>query len=80
MWTRCSLLGVAAREKASGRGGRRPGAGRKPELEDAVSVTADLEREDLEALRAIAKRRSEPVAALIRLAVRGFIKRDSRRS
>ena len=39
---------VAPRRKARGQGGWRPGAGRKPELEDAVSVTLHLERQATE--------------------------------
>ena len=68
-------FGVGARRKASGRGGWRPGAGRKPELEDPVSVTFDMERPQIERLRAIAKERGVSAASLIRKAVDTHLRR-----
>jgi hypothetical protein len=67
---------VAARRKASGRGGWRPGAGRKPELEDPVSVTIDLERPQAERLRAIADDRGVSLASLVRKAVGAYLRRQ----
>ena len=69
---------MPAVRKRSGRGGARPGAGRKPELEDPVSVTFDLERRDHEGLRALAEQRGKPLAALVRAAVRAFLRRAGR--
>ncbi len=66
---------VAPRRKARGQGGWRPGAGRKPELEDAVSVTLHLERPQIERLREIAEAKDVSVASLIRKAVDGFLRR-----
>ena len=70
---------VAARKIKSGRGGRRPGAGRKPILKDPVTVTTDVERPDLEVLEAIAEERGVSVASLVRAAVAAYVKRWSRR-
>ena len=70
---------TVARRKTKGTlGGWRPGAGRKPTLEDPVSVTLDLERRQKNALEAIAEHRDVSVAALIRKAVDGFLKRQKR--
>jgi hypothetical protein len=70
---------VAARKKAWGRGGWRPGSGRKPVLKDAVSVTLDLERESHDALEALAAVRSVPRAELIRDAIRRYLAAALRR-
>ena len=69
---------MALRKAKSGRGGRRPGAGRKPTLEDPVSLTGDIERADAEALSAIAAQRDVSVASLVRKAVSAFLKRQRR--
>lgn len=66
------------KRNASGWGGARPGAGRKPELADPVSLTLDLERADHEALCTIAERRGKPLAALVRAAVRAYVRRAGR--
>ena len=65
---------VARRKKKGGRGGRRPGAGRKPELSDPVSVTLDLDRSEAEALDSIAAEQSVSRASLVRAAVRTFLR------
>ena len=46
-----------ARRKSGGRGGARPGAGRKPFIDDAVPLNVMLARRDRDRLRAIAGRR-----------------------
>lgn len=71
-----NLLGVAAKKKASRRGGRRPGAGRKPLLREPARITIDMERADLDALSALAEQRAVPVAQVIRDAVRGVLRRQ----
>jgi predicted DNA-binding ribbon-helix-helix protein len=61
-------------------GGRRPGAGRKPTLDNPVSFTGDIERADMNALEEIAEMRGTSVASLIRVAVTAYVKRQMRRS
>ncbi len=70
---------VAVQKKKGSWGGRRPGAGRKPVLEDPVSVTLDLEGPDFERLKAFAEARDTSVAALIRKAVQAHLKRLERK-
>ena len=69
---------VAARKKKTGWGGKRPGAGRKPELQDPVSFTLDFEEPQFEALKEIAEDREVSVASLVREAVRGYLARRRR--
>ena len=66
---------VAARKKASGLGGWRPGAGRKRIVQDPVRLSIDHERPDVEALEAIAEEQRVSVAHLVRKAVQAFVKR-----
>jgi hypothetical protein len=68
---------MAARKKTWG--GRREGAGRKPRLSDGVSVTGELERADVEALREIAQERAVSLATVLRAAVRAYVKRHGRK-
>jgi hypothetical protein len=68
---------MAARKKTWG--GRREGAGRKPRLSDGVSVTGELERADVEALREIAQERGVSLATVLRAAVRAYVKRHGRK-
>lgn len=74
----CSLS-MAGRKRASGRGGWRPGAGRKPAFEDSVDRTLRFERRDLETLEAIATERGVTTADLVREAVRSYLGKRSRR-
>jgi hypothetical protein len=67
---------VAARKTKGTRGGWRPGAGRKPTLVEPVSYTGDLERADVDALRAIAEQKEVSVASLVRAAVAAYVKRQ----
>ena len=69
---------VAARSKKKGRGGARPGAGRKPVLEDPVSVTLDLERPHADGLRSLAAEEGVSLASLVRAAVETYLKRRRR--
>ncbi len=70
---------VAARKRKSTWGGRRVGAGRKPILKSAVAYTTLLQKADVDALKAIARKRGESVNSLIRKAVAAFVKRDRRK-
>ncbi len=59
-------------------GGWRPGAGRKPVLEDPVSITLHLERPEADALKAVAEERGVSVASLVRGAVGAYLRRQRR--
>ncbi len=72
------VVRVTARPKKKGRGGARPGAGRKPVLEDPVSVTLDLERPHAKALRSLADEEGASLASLVRAAVAAYLKRRRR--
>ena len=66
---------VAQQEKKPGRGGARPGAGRKRIVRDPERIAVDLEKSDLVALRALSKRRETSVADLVRRAVKQYLNR-----
>lgn len=70
---------VAARKKASGRGGWRPGAGRKSAFEDSVDRTIRFERRDLGALEGLATARGATTSDLVREAVRVYLARSRKR-
>ena len=67
---------MAAKQK--GPGGSRPGAGRKRIVANPERIAVDLEKPDLDALRALAEERDTSVAALIRHAVAAYLKRTKR--
>ena len=69
---------VVARKKKPGRGGRREGAGRKRIVTDPVAFTLDIERPEMDALRAIADERDASVASLVRKAITTFLRRHGR--
>lgn len=70
---------MAARKKATGWGGWRPGAGPKRVLRGATGVAFDLESSQLEALDALARMRRTTRAALLREAVRRLLVAARRR-
>jgi hypothetical protein len=70
---------AAARAKRSGRGGARDGAGRPKEIQDRVDRTMRFEREDLDALDALAAERGVTAAQLVRDAVRSYLGNARRR-
>jgi len=71
-------MAMPRKRSSSGRGGWREGAGRKRVVQDPERIAVDLERPDLDALRAIGVERETSVANLIRLAVAQFLKRARR--
>jgi hypothetical protein len=70
---------MAGRKKASGWGGYRPGAGRKPAIKDSLDRTIRFEREDLEALDDLATARGVSTSDLIREAIKSYLARRSKR-
>ncbi len=66
---------VARRKTKGTLGGWRPGAGRKPVLEDPVSITFDLERPQVDVLKTVAAERGVSVASLVRNAVGAYLRR-----
>lgn len=70
---------VAVRRKKKTWGGRRPGAGQKPVLKDAVSFTMDLEGPQIDALEKIARERGVSIASLVREAVEAYLVRQRKR-
>ena len=69
---------MATRTKKRGPGGARPGAGRKRIVQDPERIAVDLEKPDLDALRALARDRDTSVADLIRRAVTQLLRRAGR--
>ncbi len=72
------LPSMTSRERPKGRGGARPGAGRKRIVQNPQRIAVDLEEADLDTLRAVAERRGTSVADLIRRAVGQFLRRAGR--
>ena len=72
------ILPLMAARKPSGRGGVRPGAGRKRIVQNPERIAVDLEKPDLDALRELAQQRETSVADLIRRAVAQFLRRARR--
>ena len=70
------MLLLVAPRKPSGRGGARPGAGRKRIVHQPERIAVDLEKPDLDALRDLAEERGTSVADLIRRAVGQFLRRS----
>lgn len=70
---------MAGRKKTSGRGGWRPGAGRKPAFQNSVDRTLRFERQDLEALETMATERGVTTADLVREAVRSYLGKRTKR-
>jgi len=73
-----TIQSMAGPARKSGRGGARPGAGRKRIVQDPERIAVDLERPDLNALRKLAADRGTSVANLIRRAVAQYLKRAGR--
>ena len=67
---------VAAMRGKKWRGGARKGAGRKRIVQDPERIAVDLEKPDLNAMRALAEQRGTSVADLIRRAVSQYLRRS----
>jgi len=70
---------MAARRKKWTRGGWRPGSGRKPLFRDPVTITFDLERDELAALTALARERGVTRALLLRKTIQRLVAAAARR-
>jgi predicted DNA-binding ribbon-helix-helix protein len=66
---------MAAKRKKSGRGGRREGAGRKPVLDGARTLSVTLEDSDYEAVEHLAEARGVSFAKVVREAVKAYMAR-----
>ncbi len=69
---------MAVQKSTGKRGGRRPGAGRPPTLEDPVRFIMAVERAEMEALEAIARERGQSIASLVRSAITAYLRRRRR--
>jgi len=65
--------------RKAGRGGARPGAGRKRVVQEPERIAVDIEKPDLKALRDLASRRGTSAANLIRRAVTQYLRRAGRK-
>ena len=73
----CYGASMAGRRR---RGGRREGAGRKPEFEDRVLRSISFERAEMRQVEAIAERRGVSFSEVVRRAVTAYLKRQRRGS
>ncbi len=69
---------MAAKRKKSGRGGRREGAGRKPVLREARTVSVTLEASDYKAVERLAEKRGVSFASVVREAVKTYMTRQKK--
>ena len=69
---------MKAQRRQSGRGGYRKGAGRKPFLDRARTITVTLEANEYEAVGELAKRRGQSFAAVTRVALKGYLNRQKK--
>ena len=70
---------MVARRRKHSWGGARLGSGRKPFLSDRRRVAVDLDGEDFERLEALAEERNVPIAAVMRDALKEYLKRFRRK-
>ena len=73
-----TLVPMAARRKKSSRGGRREGAGRKPVLKGAKTLSVTLEETEYEAIQGLAEARGVSFATVVREAVKSYTARRKR--
>jgi predicted DNA-binding ribbon-helix-helix protein len=69
---------MKTQRRQTGRGGHREGAGRKAFLNDARTITVTLEADDYDAVEEIAERRGQSFAAVIRTALKTYLKRQKK--
>jgi hypothetical protein len=66
---------MTIRKSKGKRGGKRPGAGRPPTLNDPVRFIMSIERTEIDALEEIARERDQSIASLVRSAVTAYLRR-----
>ena len=66
---------MTAKRKKSGPGGRREGAGRKPVLKGATTLSVTFEASDHKAVERLAEKRGVSVASVVREAVKTYMAR-----
>ncbi len=69
---------MAAKRTKSRRGGRRPGAGRKPMLTDARTLTVTFDGPDYDTVARQADKRDVSLGTVIREAVKAYVSRRRR--
>ena len=69
---------MAAKKKASARGGKRKGAGRPRVLEDRARLMVHLEQSDLDSLQEIAEEEEKSVGQVIREILSRHLRRRGR--
>jgi hypothetical protein len=69
---------MTAQKSKGKRGGKRPGAGRPPTLNDPVRFLVTIERTEIDALEEIAQERDQSIASLVRSAVTAYLRRRRR--
>ena len=69
---------MTVRKTTGKRGGKRPGAGRPPTLNDPVRFLVTFERAEIDALEEIARERDQSIASLVRSAVTALLRRRKR--
>jgi hypothetical protein len=69
---------MTVRKSKGKRGGKRPGAGRPPTLNDPVRFIMTIERTEIDALEEIARERDQSIASLVRSAVTAYLRRRRR--
>ena len=74
--TESAIMRPMKKKTGPGRGGARAGAGRKRLIQDPGRITIDMEKRDLDRLRALAASRAVSASELIRRAVLQYLKRS----
>ncbi len=69
---------MTVRKSIGKRGGKRPGAGRPPTLNDPVRFLVTFESAEIDALEEIARERGQSIASLVRSAVTALLRRRRR--
>jgi hypothetical protein len=69
---------VSKRKKAT-RGGARPGAGRKPILQNRVGLTVQFDGDVYERLAELSEKREKSIGSLVREAVAAYLTRRGKR-
>ncbi len=66
-------------KKKSTRGGKRPGAGRKPILRDRVGLTVQFDGDQYDQLVELAEENEQSLGSIVREAITTYLKRKKKR-